>query len=47
MANSFLEFLESMSIAIEADDITSQTANEVRSEREVLENITKWYGFED
>lgn len=31
MANSFLKFLESMSIAMEADDITSQTANEVRS----------------
>ena len=31
MANQFLKFLESMSIAMEADDITSQTANEVRS----------------
>lgn len=31
MANSFLEFLESMSIATEADDITTQTANDVRS----------------
>lgn len=31
MANPFLKFLESMSIAMEADDITAQTANEVRS----------------
>ena len=31
MANPFLDFLESMTIAMEADDITSQTANEVRS----------------
>lgn len=31
MANSFLDFLESMTIAMEADDITGQTANEVRS----------------
>ena len=31
MANSFLDFLESMTIAMEADDITSETANEVRS----------------
>ena len=31
MANSFLDFLESMTIAMEADDITSQTANEVKS----------------
>lgn len=31
MANSFLDFLMSMSIAMEADDITTQTANEVRS----------------
>ena len=31
MANSFLSFLESMTIAMEADDITVQTANEVRS----------------
>ena len=31
MPSSFLKFLESMSIATEADDITSQTANEVRS----------------
>lgn len=31
MANSFLDFLKSMTIAMEADDITSQTANEVRS----------------
>ena len=31
MANSFLDFLESMAIAMEADDITSQTANEVRT----------------
>ena len=31
MANPFLDFLESMTIAMEADDITTQTANEVRS----------------
>ena len=31
MANPFLNFLEAMTIAMEADDITSQTANEVRS----------------
>ena len=29
MPNSFLAFLESMSIAMEADDITAETANEV------------------
>lgn len=31
MPLSFLRFLESMTIAMEADDITTQTANEVRS----------------
>ena len=31
MPLSFLKFLESMSIATEADDITAQTSNEVRS----------------
>ena len=31
MPKSFLDFLESMTIALEADDITQQTTNEVRS----------------
>ena len=31
MPNSFLAFLESMTIAMEADDITTQTASDVRS----------------
>ena len=31
MPKSFLDFLQSMTIAMEADDITAQTANEVRS----------------
>lgn len=31
MERSFLKFLETMTIAMEADDITTQTANEVRS----------------
>ena len=31
MANRFLDFLESMSIAMEADDITGQVANDVKS----------------
>lgn len=31
MKNSFLDFLESMTIAMEADDITTQTSNEVRN----------------
>ena len=31
MANSFLEFLQSMTIAMEADDITGQAADDVRT----------------